>query len=342
MNELRKSSLDALGLTQKGMASGTSHVDSLIRTIETEKQGLEVLRAALSEGLATSMLRVAEIIEGSGGRVLLTGMGKSGIIGRKIAATFASTGTPSHFVHPAEASHGDLGMIGQNDVVFALSWSGETPELADIIAYTRRFKISLVAMTSRAQSALGRAADIGLFLPVSQEACPNGLAPTTSTTMQLVAGDALAVLLLERRGFSSLDFQRYHPGGKLGARLLTVGQIMHYGDALPIVRESTLLSEGIFEMTSKRFGIAAVVNDKDHLVGVLTDGDLRRAFRSGFADILVQEAMGKRPQVVTADVLAAKALAQMNDARITCIFVTEGEVPIGLVHIHDLLRAGVA
>jgi arabinose-5-phosphate isomerase len=288
------------------------------------------------------MLRVAELIEGTGGRVLLTGMGKSGLIGRKIAATLASTGTPSHFLHPAEASHGDLGMIGQADVVFALSWSGETPELADIIAYTRRFKITLVAMTSRPESALGRAADVGLFLPISQEACPNGLAPTTSTTMQLVAGDALAILLLERRGFTSTDFQRYHPGGKLGSRLLTVGQLMHHGDALPIVRENTLLSEGIVEMTSKRFGIAAVVDGKGHLVGVLTDGDLRRAFRAGFTDILVEEAMGKRPQVVSADALAAKALALMNDARITCIFVTEGEVPIGLVHIHDLLRAGVA
>jgi arabinose-5-phosphate isomerase len=326
----------------KMMVSESPHVDSLIRTIDTEKRGLAALQAALGQGLSAAMLQVAELIEESGGRVLLTGMGKSGIIGRKIAATFASTGTPSHFVHPAEASHGDLGMIGQNDVVFALSWSGETPELADIIAYTRRFGISLVAMTSRPESALGRAADIGLFLPVSQEACPNGLAPTTSTTMQLVAGDALAILLLERRGFSSMDFQRYHPGGKLGARLLTVGQLMHRGDALPIVRENTLLSEGIVEMTSKRFGIAAVVDTAGHLVGVLTDGDLRRAFRSGFADILVQEAMGKRPQVVSTDVLAAKALAQMNDAQITCIFVTEGEVPIGLVHIHDLLRAGVA
>jgi arabinose-5-phosphate isomerase len=329
-------------MTSADAMSATPHAASLTRTIETERQGLEALQAALGRGLSAAMLRVAELIEGSGGKVLLTGMGKSGIIGRKIASTFASTGTPSHFVHPAEASHGDLGMIGQNDVVFALSWSGETPELADIIAYTRRFEISLVAMTAHPQSALGRAADIGLFLPVSEEACPNGLAPTTSTTMQLVAGDALAILLLERRGFSPTDFQRYHPGGKLGARLLTVEQIMHRGDALPIVRDNAFLSDGIVEMTSKRFGIAAVVDDKGRLVGVLTDGDLRRAFRSGFTDILVQDAMGKRPQVVTADVLAAKALAQMNDARITCIFVTAGDAPIGLVHIHDLLRAGLA
>ncbi len=334
--------MNVLGSIQHMTVSEISHVDSLVRTVATEKEGLAALQAALGEGLSASMLQVAELIEGSGGRVLMTGMGKSGIIARKIAATLASTGTPSHFVHPAEASHGDLGMIGQTDVVFALSWSGETPELADIIAYTRRFQITLVALTSHPESALGRAADVGLFLPISQEACPNGLAPTTSTTMQLVAGDALAILLLERRGFSSTDFQRYHPGGKLGSRLLTVGQLMHHGDALPIVRENTLLSEGIVEMTSKRFGIAAVVDGKGHLVGVLTDGDLRRAFRTGFADIPVEEAMGKRPQVVSIDALAAKALALMNDARITCIFVTDGEVPIGLVHIHDLLRAGVA
>jgi arabinose-5-phosphate isomerase len=314
--------MELLGSIPGLVVSGRPHIDSLIRTIETEMQGLSALQAAASQGLSASMLQVAELIEASGGQVLTTGMGKSGIIGRKMSATFASTGTPSHFVHPAEASHGDLGMIGQNDVVLALSWSGETPELADIIAYTRRFKISLVAMTSRPDSALGRASDVGLFLPVSKEACPNGLAPTTSTTMQLVAGDALAILLLERRGFSPMDFQRYHPGGKLGSRLLTVGQLMHQGDALPTVRETSLLSEGIVEMTSKRFGIAAVVDDKGHLVGVLTDGDLRRAFRFGFADIMVQEAMGKRPQVVSTDVLAAKALAQMNDLQITCIFVT--------------------
>jgi arabinose-5-phosphate isomerase len=316
--------------------------DILARTIETERQGLVALQAALPLGLAKSFVATAELIERSGGRVIVTGMGKSGLIGRKIASTLASTGTPSHFVHSAEASHGDLGMIAQTDVVLALSWSGETPELADIVAYTRRFDIKLVALTSRPDSALGRAADIGLFLPVSEEACPNGLAPTTSTTMQLVAGDALAVMLLERRGFSASDFQRFHPGGKLGSRLLTVGQIMHQGDALPIVRRGATLSAGIVEMTSKRFGIAAVVDEAGHLVGVLTDGDLRRAFSAAFIDVPVEQAMGKRPQAVTADVLAAKALAQMNDARITCIFVLEGDVPVGLVHIHDLLRAGIA
>ncbi|HTI03388.1 MAG TPA: KpsF/GutQ family sugar-phosphate isomerase [Acidisoma sp.] len=317
------------------------HVASIARTVRTEMQGLAALEAALPAGLSESFLAAAELIERSG-CVIVTGMGKSGLIGRKIAATLASTGTPSHFVHAAEASHGDLGMIGPNDVVLALSWSGETPELADIVAYTRRFGIKLLALTSRADSALGRAADLCLVLPLAEEACPNGLAPTTSTTMQLVAGDALAVLLLERRGFTAGDFQRYHPGGKLGARLLTVGQLMHVGEALPVVRHDATLSEGIVEMTSKRFGIAAVVDGAGHLVGALTDGDLRRAFRAGFADVPVEQAMGRRPQIMAPGDLAAQALARMNETRITCIFVVEGEKPVGLVHIHDLLRAGVA
>ncbi|MCB8879046.1 KpsF/GutQ family sugar-phosphate isomerase [Acidisoma cellulosilytica] len=315
--------------------------ETVLRTIRTEMQGLAALEAALPHGLNESFADVASLIEQSG-CVIVTGMGKSGLIGRKIAATLASTGTPSHFVHPAEASHGDLGMIAPNDVVLALSWSGETPELADIVAYTRRFGIKLVAMTSRADSALGRAADLKLLLPVAEEACPNGLAPTTSTTMQLVAGDALAILLLERSGFTAHDFQRYHPGGKLGARLLTVGALMHTGDQLPLVPGSATLSQGIVEMTSKRFGIAAVVDKAGHLVGALTDGDLRRAFRAGFVDMPVEQAMGRRPQIMAPGDLAALALARMNEMRITCIFVVEGDKPVGLVHIHDLLRAGVA
>jgi arabinose-5-phosphate isomerase len=311
-------------------------------TIDTEMRGLQEMRAGLANGLAEAFLASVHAIEASGGAVVVTGMGKSGHVGRKIAATLASTGTHSHFVHPAEAGHGDLGMIAPHDVVLALSWSGEAPELANIITYTRRFGIKLIAITSRPDSALGRAADIGLFLPAAEEACPNGLAPTTSTTMQLVAGDALAVVLLERRGFSAHDFSRYHPGGKLGAQLLTAGQLMHKGNELPLVAQGTSLSQGIVEMTSKRFGIAAVVDENGHLTGVLTDGDLRRAFQKGFQDVSVEQAMGRRPQTVTADIMAAEVLARMNDARITCIFVVEGQIPIGVVHIHDLLRAGVA
>jgi arabinose-5-phosphate isomerase len=317
-------------------------VARIIHTIDTEMRGLGEMRAALGNGLAKSFLAGVHAIEASGGAVVVTGIGKSGHIGRKIAATLASTGTHSHFVHPAEAGHGDLGMISPRDVVLALSWSGEAAELANIITYTKRFGIKLLAITSRPESALGRAADVGLFLPAAEEACPNGLAPTTSTTMQLVAGDALAVLLLERRGFSAHDFSRYHPGGKLGAQLLTAGQLMHQGNEMPLVRQGTTLSDGIVEMTSKRFGIAAVIDENGHLTGVLTDGDLRRAFQKGFQDIPVEQAMGRQPQTVTKDTMAAEVLARMNDARITCIFVVDGPTPIGVLHIHDLLRTGVA
>ena len=315
---------------------------SLSRTIELEQRGLATLSGALKSGLADAFGRAADVIRDAAGTVIVTGMGKSGHVGRKIAATLASTGTPSHFVHPAEASHGDLGMIRETDVVLALSWSGDAPELADIVTYTRRYKLPLIAITSRAESALGAAADVCLTLPVSQEACPNGLAPTTSTTMQMVAGDALAILLLEQRGFSARDFQQFHPGGKLGARLKQVGALMHTGDALPITRSDATLSDAIVEMTSKRFGIAGVVDEAGDLIGALTDGDLRRAFRAGFVDQPVREAMGRRPYTLAADALAVQALALMNEARITCVFVVEGTRPVGLVHIHDLLRAGIA
>ena len=308
---------------------------SIARTIELEQRGLVTLSGALASGLADAFERAAVIIREASGTVIVTGMGKSGHVGRKIAATLASTGTPSHFVHPAEASHGDLGMIRETDVVLALSWSGDAPELADIVTYTRRYKL-------RAESALGAAADVCLTLPVSQEACPNGLAPTTSTTMQMVAGDALAILLLEQRGFSARDFQQFHPGGKLGARLKQVGALMHTGDALPVTKADATLSEAIVEMTSKRFGITGVVDEAGDLIGALTDGDLRRAFRAGFVDQPVRTAMGRRPYTLAADALAVQALALMNEARITCVFVVEGTRPVGLVHIHDLLRAGIA
>jgi arabinose-5-phosphate isomerase len=315
--------------------------ESITRTLEIEQRGLEAIQRALTGDLGGAFATAADLIERAGGNVIVTGMGKSGHVGRKIAATLASTGTPSHFVHPAEASHGDLGMIRETDVVLALSWSGETPELSDIVAYTRRFGVKLIAVTSRRDSALGNAADVGLFLPAAQEACPNGLAPTTSTTMQMVAGDALAVLLLERRGFTSIDFQRFHPGGKLGARLSKARSIMHSGAELPVVQTTAGLSDAIVEMTSKRFGITGVIDAAGDLVGVLTDGDLRRAFKRGFADGPVTEAMGRRPHSVGPDVLAVEVLAHMNQARITCIFVVEDRKPVGLIHVHDLLRVGI-
>jgi arabinose-5-phosphate isomerase len=314
---------------------------SAARTLEIERRGIAAVLQALRGELGLAFAAAVALIEAAGGDVIVTGMGKSGHVGRKIAATLASTGTPSHFVHPAEASHGDLGMIRDSDIVLALSWSGETPELSDIIAYTRRFGVKLIAVTSRRGSALGAAADIGLIIPAAQEACPNGLAPTTSTTMQMVLGDALAVCLLERRGFTSTDFLRFHPGGKLGARLAKAQSVMHTGAELPVVPVTAVLSEAIVEMTSKRFGITGVVDAAGDLVGVLTDGDLRRAFKRGFVDGPVAAAMGRTPHTVGPNVLAVEVLARMNQSRITCVFVVEGRKPVGLIHVHDLLRAGL-
>jgi len=319
---------------------GSAARASVARTLEVEQRGLQAIRQALDGELGAAFAAAADLIAPAG-NVIVTGMGKSGHVGRKVASTLASTGTPSQFVHPGEASHGDLGMIRDRDVVLALSWSGETPELSDIVAYTRRFGVGLIAITSRRGSALGSAADVGLFLPAAQEACPNGLAPTTSTTMQMVAGDALAVLLQERRGFTSIDFQKFHPGGKLGARLSKASSIMHSGAELPVVPVTAGLSDAIVEMTSKRFGITGVVDPAGNLVGVLTDGDLRRAFRRGFVDGPVTEAMGRRPHSVGPDVLAVEVLARMNQSRITCIFVVDGRKPVGLIHVHDLLRIGI-
>ncbi|TPG44770.1 KpsF/GutQ family sugar-phosphate isomerase [Roseomonas nepalensis] len=317
-------------------------LDDARRTLSLEAEGLDALRAALDGPLGAAFERAVAAVARSGGRVIVTGMGKSGHVGRKIAATLASTGTPAYFVHPAEASHGDLGMIGDDDVVLALSWSGEAPELADVIAYTRRWGIPLIAVTARAGSALGTGADIPLVLPVMPEACPNGLAPTTSTTMQMAMGDALAVALLSRRGFSAQDFRRFHPGGKLGSQLRKVRDVMHAGDAVPTVPEGASLSRAIMEMTGKRFGTTAVVDPEGHLVGVVTDGDLRRAFQAGFVDGPVRDAMSRQPRTIGPDALAEEALHLMNDRRITSLFVLEEGRPAGILHLHDLLRIGVA
>lgn len=316
--------------------------ESVSRTLRIEQQGLRAVQLALEGGLAEAFARAADIIERASGNVIVTGMGKSGHVGKKIAATLASTGTPSHYIHPAEASHGDLGVLRDSDVVLAMSWSGETTELADIVEYSRRFGVPLIAITARPDSALGRAADIGLFLPDAEEACPNGLAPTTSTTMQLAAGDALAILLLERRGFTATDFNRFHPGGKLGLRLMQVRRLMHEGDDMPLVPVSARLSDGIVEMTSKRFGIVGVVDTDGALIGVLTDGDVRRAFQTSFQDRPIVEAMGASPQTVGGDTLAVAVLSRMNEQRITSLFVVDGRRPVGLVHVHDLLRARIA
>jgi arabinose-5-phosphate isomerase len=315
---------------------------SLARTADLEAAGLAALRDALAEGpLGEATVAAVRLVLGRRGRVIVTGMGKSGHVGRKIAATLASTGTPAHFVHPGEASHGDLGMVMPDDVVLALSWSGETPELSSIIAYARRFKVALIGITSRADSPLALAATHALVLPRLKEACPNGLAPTTSTTMQLALGDAFAMCLLEARGFSPADFRVFHPGGKLGAQLLRARDLMHDGDRLPLLASDAMLSGAILVMTSGRSGIGGVVDAEGRLLGVVTDGDLRRAFQRGFVDRPVAEAMTRSPLVAAPEERAADLLALMNARLVTALFVVEEERPIGIVHLHDLLRAGV-
>ncbi len=309
------------------------------RVIRAEIDGLEGLTKVLDDTFEAAVGAFAAVR----GRVIVTGVGKSGHIGRKIAATLASTGTPAQFVHPVEASHGDLGMIGSGDAILALSNSGETSELVDIIAYSRRFEIPLVAITGGARSTLAGAADIVLLLPPAAEACPMGLAPTTSTTMMMALGDALAIALLERKGFSATDFQRYHPGGKLGRRLLRVEDIMHVGDGIPLVPPTVRMSEAILVMTAKSFGCVGVCDLRGQLIGVITDGDLRRHMDEALLARSVAEVMHRRPKTVAATALAVEALGIMNRFAITSLFaVRDDRRPVGFLHMHDCLRAGVA
>ncbi|WP_197279734.1 KpsF/GutQ family sugar-phosphate isomerase [Bosea sp. AAP35] len=316
---------------------------SALRTIATERAGLDTLHAALGNGLGEPFSQAVAMIRAAGGRVVVSGMGKSGHVGRKIAATLASTGTPALFVHAAEASHGDLGMVQPNDVVIALSWSGETAELAAIVAHTRRFRVGLIAITANADSALGREADITLLLPKAEEACPNGLAPTTSTTMQMALGDALAVALLEARGFSRQDFFVYHPGGKLGAQLKTVASIMHRDGALPIVGLDAAVPDVVAMISAKGFGCAIVIDPDGALAGVVTDGDLRRKLMGGGLAQRARDVMSANPRWIAPDALAGEALEMVNRLRITALIVADAdERPVGLVHVHDLLSLGVA
>lgn len=316
--------------------------DSALRTIATEAEGLRALAAAVEGPMRATFERVAERLAGLTGRLIVTGVGKSGLIGTKLAATFASTGTPAFFVHPVEATHGDLGMIGRGDVVLAMSWSGESAELRGIVAYTRRFAIPLIAITSREGSTLATQSDEVLLLPRAAEACPHGLAPTTSTTMQLALGDALAIALLERRGFGPGDFRVFHPGGQLGASLTHVGDIMHTGEALPLVESGTLMSEAIVTISRKGFGCVAVVGEKGRLLGLVTDGDLRRNLHADLLSRTVDEVMTRAPKTVSPETLAVKALEILNSANITALMVVRDENPVGIVHMHDLLRIGVA
>jgi arabinose-5-phosphate isomerase len=314
---------------------------SLTRTLTLEIAGLEAVRDALDNELGQNLLTAVELIRSRTGRILVTGVGKSGHIGRKIAATLTSTGSPAHFLHAGEAGHGDLGILQPDDTVLAISWSGETPDLAPILDYTRRFHIPLIALTSSRASALGSVAEICLELPQMPEACPNGLAPTTSTTMQLALGDALAICLLEARGFSSDEFHDLHPNGRLGAQLRRASSLMHTEAKLPIVREGTLLSAAIVEMTSKGFGVTAVLDTDGRLTGILTDGDLRRTFKTGFTDRPVEQAMTRNPWTILPETLAPEILFQMNARSVTTVFVIERGKPTGILHIHDLLRIGL-
>jgi arabinose-5-phosphate isomerase len=328
----------------KLVTDDTSAIASALRTLDAEASGVTALAAALQNGLGAPFAAAVELIRGAKGRVIITGLGKSGHIGRKIASTLASTGTPAFFVHAAEASHGDLGMITADDVIIALSWSGETVELKNLINYSRRFRIGLIAMTAEADSTLGKAADICLTLPKAREACPHNLAPTTSSLMLLALGDALAVALLEGRGFTPVDFSVLHPGGKLGAMLKFVRDLMHTGDAVPLKPLGTRMSDALVEMTSKGFGCVGIIDGRGDLVGIITDGDLRRHMRADLITATVDEVMTKNPRTISPDTLAGEMLDTLNSSKpaVTVLIVAEGKKPVGIVHVHDVLRAGVA
>jgi arabinose-5-phosphate isomerase len=317
-------------------------IASAVRTLETEAAGVSALSAAIHDGLGQAFVAAVELIRGVRGRLIVTGMGKSGHVGRKIAATFASTGTPAYFVHPSEASHGDLGMITADDVIMAISWSGETAELKDLTDYSRRFKIGLIAVTSNRDSTLAAAADIVLALPLAREACPHNLAPTTSTVMQQALGDALAIALLESRGFTAVKFAELHPGGKLGAMLKFVRDIMRSGDDVPLVKAGTRMADALVVMTAKSVGCVVIVNADGRLTGIITDGDLRRHMSANLVDQPVEAIMTREPKAVRPDQLASEALEILNASKKTQLIVAVEGKPIGIVHVHDLLRAGVA
>ena len=315
---------------------------SALKTVDIEARGLAVLREALNGDLGAAVEKAVSSILSARGRLIVTGMGKSGHVCRKIAATMASTGTPAYFVHPAEAGHGDLGMIAAEDVILAASWSGESTELAAIIAYAGHFKVPLIAITSNAGSTLGRAADVVLELPKSEEACPHGLAPTTSTVVQLALGDALAIALLEGRGFTASDFGIFHPGGKLGASLRLVRDVMHAGDTIPLVASGAKMKEALVVMTGRSFGCVGIVDETGLLVGIITDGDLRRHLSDNLLTCSVDEIMTVRPKTVRPDTLLARAIEILSTSSITALFVLDEGRPVGIVHMHDLLRIGVA
>jgi arabinose-5-phosphate isomerase len=327
---------------QKAATTLSEALASARKTLRAETNGLRALDLAMTGDLGRSFQHAVDMIASASGRIVVTGMGKSGHIGTKIAATLASTGTPAFFVHPAEASHGDLGMVTPDDVVLALSWSGETQELKSTVFYSRRFRVPMIAMTSRATSTLAAAADVVLVLPQIDEACPHGLAPTTSSLIQLALGDALAIALLEGRGFSAEDFRAFHPGGSLGASLMHVREIMHTGPEVPLVESGAPMQAAIDEISERNFGCVGIIDASGLLVGIITDGDIRRKLGDDLMNRTVDEVMTRNPQVVQPETLLASALEHLNSASITALMVVEDGRPVGLVHMHDLLRVGAA
>ena len=317
-------------------------VRSALRTVATEAEGLAALTGALEGTLAAPFAAAIELLGTLKGRVIVTGVGKSGHVGAKIASTLASTGTPAFFVHPAEANHGDLGMIGRDDAIVALSWSGESSELQGIIAYSRRFGIPLVAITSGEGSTLAREADVALMLPRASEAGPHGLAPTTSAVMQLVTGDALALALLETKGFTPEHFRDYHPGGKLGATLTHLSEMMRTGEAMPVVRVGAKMPDAVMALSNKKVGCVLVVDEAGDLAGIVTDGDLARNLDRNLMETRVEEIMTRSPKTVGPQMSAGAAVAYLNENKIGVLIVVEGRKPVGVVHFHDLLRIGAA
>ena len=317
-------------------------LNSALRTLDAEASGVETLAGAIRDRLGAAFIAAVDLIRAAQGRVIVTGMGKSGHVGRKIASTFASTGTPALFVHPGEASHGDLGMIASNDVILALSWSGETAELKNLTDYSRRFRIGLIAMTANADSTLAKTADVVLAMPQAREACPHNLAPTTSSLMQLALGDALAIALLESHGFTAFDFGLLHPGGKLGALLKTVRDLMHSGASIPLRPLGTSMSDAILEMSAKGLGCVGITDPRGTLVGIITDGDLRRHMRNNLLDARVDDIMTRDPKTVRPDQLISETLDILNSMKVTALFAVEAGKPVGVIHVHDLLRAGAA
>lgn len=321
----------------------TPYAASALKTLDIELQALETLKQALkAPEMSRAVERAIQTLAATRGRVVVTGMGKSGHIARKIAATMRSTGTSALYLHPGEASHGDLGVITKQDVVLAITWSGETAELGDILHYCKHYGVTLIVATSHADSTAARAADICLVMPPVREACPNELAPTSSTTLQLVLGDALAVALIEARGFTSSDFRVFHPGGKLGAQLSTVGEIMGTGDAIPRVGGDASLTSATIEMSRKRYGCTAVVDADDRLIGAFTDGDLRRCIAVHDLNDNIGLHMSVNPLTVTMGIPASEALRILNENAVSVLFVVEDTRLVGIVHMHDIVRAGVA